>query len=330
MANNGESVDPALLYARMTGPRERGVASDMPSPMAADPFNPGRVIFPPEIVPGRVQPPRRRKRRKAPSGSHAPQARPEPVIPDFSHRPHEIPSYQEPVTWAKGTPKAPWLRWYDPMPWLRRHLPTLPPHDREEEPPPPLPGPMDTLKYAGKALGTGGGLLLAAGGALLVGGGVLLDLAASYKSAGGLWKEFGDAFDHRSSTPAPRDPALQREFMRLALERIKAEKGHPLSKLVNPQTGDWVGRKVYTMEPAVQAGHTISRWTGVPDMLALEDAEFNTILNVGERLGIPYFKPARLIGGVPVESWTARRWEDAGIIPKGTLAKAPWTAGWHP
>ncbi|MCP4570769.1 MAG: hypothetical protein GY838_00295 [bacterium] len=78
-------------------------------------------------------------------------------------------------------------------------------------------------------------------------------------------------------------------------------------------------------------GHAESLHAGGPERLFLEDADFNQMSNwCGERQGAVFRKPCVSIGGIPVDSRTARMWESIGALPSNTVASSPQGGGWTP
>jgi len=122
---------------------------------------------------------------------------------------------------------------------------------------------------------------------------------------------------------------LERQFMSEALETLKTSK-HPLHWLIKKDTGSWWSRKKHSFDPTVQAGHLVSRHSGLEERFALEDSTFNQwSSNRGESQGAIFIKDAVDIGGIPVERRTAELWERAGKLPAGTVASAPPHPGWR-
>src|SRR5215217_1141952 len=121
---------------------------------------------------------------------------------------------------------------------------------------------------------------------------------------------------------------LEKTFMSEALKALKAS-DHPLHWLIKKDTGSWLSRKKYSFDPTVQAGHLVSRHSGLEERFALEDSTYNQwSSNVGESQGAIFIKDAVDIGGIPVERRTAELWESAGKLPAGTVASAPAHPGW--
>lgn len=99
------------------------------------------------------------------------------------------------------------------------------------------------------------------------------------------------------------------------LRVILSDPHHPLRFLINPETRNWRARTHLSEEPAVQAGHLTSRHSGEPERFAIEDAFFNQASsNRGETQGAVFYKQAVEIGGVPVETTTARLYQNAGKL----------------
>jgi hypothetical protein len=120
-------------------------------------------------------------------------------------------------------------------------------------------------------------------------------------------------------------------FADWALKIILANPDHRLGYLVNRETGKWISRSPTTDLPAMQVGHRDSKFAGLPERLAIEDAEFNwTDGGVAETHGVALSKQTVLIDGVPVDYLTALRHEGKGGLPVGTTALAPSTEGWSP
>jgi RHS repeat-associated protein len=106
-----------------------------------------------------------------------------------------------------------------------------------------------------------------------------------------------------------------RGFMNSALKIIKQNPHHPLRFLVDPDTGKWIARSHLSQEPAVQAGHLVSRHSGAAQRFALEDAFFNQVSNwKGETQGAIFTKSAVDIQGVAVELRTAQMWKRLGLL----------------
>jgi hypothetical protein len=121
---------------------------------------------------------------------------------------------------------------------------------------------------------------------------------------------------------------LERTFMSEALGPLRGT-DHPLHWLIKKDTGSWWSRKKYSFDPSVQAGHLVSRHSGLEERFALEDSTYNQwSSNVGESQGAIFVKDAVDIGGIPVERRTAELWERSGKLPAGTVASAPPHPGW--
>jgi hypothetical protein len=122
-----------------------------------------------------------------------------------------------------------------------------------------------------------------------------------------------------------------RTFLRQAERIIKATPGHPLEKLINPQTGMFWGKKLISeidkAKPTFQAGHLTSRWAG-GETVALQDAYGNWFEGLWEGKSEAIFRQAIDIGGVPIERGTAQYLEFKGLIPKGSVENAKRCAGW--
>jgi hypothetical protein len=309
---NGNPID-AL---RGTTSTDRGLADFDQWPSGGvlrNPYDPARPIFPPEIVPGggtQPAPKRKRPRRVHPKSvpvqpaSSAPPGRTVQQI-DMSHY-RKASEWVDTPTWAKVSTTPDWLDWAGPFAKRvgRR-----------------------TLDFAGEAADTAAkGVALLAVGALALGAGTLEVL----KDAAGWASEAEKILSQRSQQVGKRnDGALRKRFIDDCAREIAAQKGHPLKKLLDPTTGGFKGRSVRSPLVSVHAGHTISRFSGAAPYFALEDPALNAFWNVGESVGAVFMKPAVVIGGVPVEYKTAWLWEQAGILTKGTLKKAPFTVGWH-
>lgn len=137
---------------------------------------------------------------------------------------------------------------------------------------------------------------------------------------------------------APR--ASARAFLRAALGKV-SEPAHPLHFLVVPdgkggyrwrttvrvtstgkvQVGRYPGAET---GPVVQGGHQAAYAAGAPQQFMLEDADINIV--GGETIeskGAYGFKPAVLIGDVPVEVASALHWERDRKLHPGTVERAP-------
>ncbi|HJQ03569.1 MAG TPA: polymorphic toxin type 5 domain-containing protein [Jatrophihabitans sp.] len=128
--------------------------------------------------------------------------------------------------------------------------------------------------------------------------------------------------------------AGERTFMDQALNIINNTSNHPLSFLVDPETGKWWGRSPYGAafddHPTVQAGHRLSRSAG-GEHLAVQDGFSNQLEGrVVEGRGNPVQREAIEIGGIPVDPLDAKFWEKEGLLPPGTVANAPIVPGWQP
>jgi len=102
---------------------------------------------------------------------------------------------------------------------------------------------------------------------------------------------------------------------------IASDDTHPLHFLLNE------GKLVED----VDAGHTMMHASGRREMLALEDRSLNR--NSYQELqdlrqGEPRRKEAIEIGGVTVELNSAKKWENEGNLPKGTVENALSRPGW--
>jgi hypothetical protein len=128
-----------------------------------------------------------------------------------------------------------------------------------------------------------------------------------------------------SSIPAqPRDREGEfTDMFRVEQARIIAsDKSHPLSRLLDEH-----GKLV----EGIDAGHTMMHASGRREMLALEDSSFNR--NSYQELqdlreGKPSRKDVIEIDGVTVELESAKKWENEGRIPKGTVENALSRPGW--
>lgn len=99
---------------------------------------------------------------------------------------------------------------------------------------------------------------------------------------------------------------------------------------------DWQGRRHAMNTPTVQAGHRVSKHSGAPERLAIEDADFNQLSNwVGETQRITFEKPTIMLQGVIVDKASAMRWAGpemskvTGLTPK-MIESAPAHPGWSP
>ncbi|MBO0792043.1 MAG: RHS repeat-associated core domain-containing protein, partial [Ktedonobacteraceae bacterium] len=120
---------------------------------------------------------------------------------------------------------------------------------------------------------------------------------------------------------ARNDSALQKAFMASALKTILNGcngKPHPLAELVDAKTRDWKGRSHLDEDvPTNQAGHDVSKHSGLPSGLSLEDSFFNQLTNwTGEKRSVKaiFEKPSIDICGVRVELRTAQMY--ARILPE--------------
>lgn len=81
----------------------------------------------------------------------------------------------------------------------------------------------------------------------------------------------------------PPDGPLRSAFKNWALNIIKSTPNHPLRFLKDPKTGTWYPNRInFPGDPSVDAGHTVSKWTGLPTYFALEDSDYNRNFNRGE------------------------------------------------
>ena len=193
--------------------------------------------------------------------------------------------------------------------------------DRKDKPDPRMPFLLREIgKGAGRALIT---WAVATG---------VLGLATAVKDLKELEKLADEVFEQRVQDRGRRDDNKDRkEFIDLVVRRIKMDATHPLRKLIDPNTGKLRGPRIlYSLQTTFDAGDTINAHSGVSPHYALELTIDNRGLMRGERLGVIFFKPAKLIGGIPVELKSAVYLEKVGIIPKGTLNESPLTLGWSP
>jgi RHS repeat-associated protein len=134
--------------------------------------------------------------------------------------------------------------------------------------------------------------------------------------------------DDASARPNRR---FNQRFARAQLRTILSSSEHPLSFLVSRATQSWLGRSVWSTEPAVHVGHATSFHSGAEERLYLEDPFFNNLSNwLGESLGVIFEKSGVLIGDVPVELRTANLWENLGLLPTGTVVNAAASQGYIP
>jgi hypothetical protein len=168
---------------------------------------------------------------------------------------------------------------------------------------------------------------------------IALAAAAGVNSLGGTARDLAElekladeVFKQRTQDRGKRnDNKERRQFIRLVEKRIGMDETHPLKKLIDPKTGRLRGPRIlYSFELPVDAGDVINAHSGVPPHYALELTLDNRGLMRGERLGVIFFKPAKLIGGVPVMLNTAVYLEKKGIIPAGSVEESPLTLGWDP
>lgn len=130
-----------------------------------------------------------------------------------------------------------------------------------------------------------------------------------------------------------RSGSLRRIFMDRSLQTILANPNHPLSFLVNRQSGSWIARSHLSEEPTAQAGHLLTRWMadllGDVERFGVEDALLNQLTNwLGETGSRAWFaKEAVEVEGVVVELETLKRWanEVEELIPYIDRARSP---GW--
>jgi hypothetical protein len=116
--------------------------------------------------------------------------------------------------------------------------------------------------------------------------------------------------------------------MGLCREHIAQTEDHPLRKLLD-DNGQWRSRSHLSEEFTVQAGHLVSRHSGLEERFALEDSFYNQVSNWrGESQGYIFVKSAVLIGDIPVELRTAQMWARTGLIDPDVLAAALPHDGW--
>ena len=98
--------------------------------------------------------------------------------------------------------------------------------------------------------------------------------------------------------------------MRRALKMILADPEHPLRFLVNPSTGDWMARSHLSELPAVQGGHKVTRYTGEPEFIGIEEAFLNQLTNWKGETGRRAWWDKEFIDvkGIPVECESAKSW----------------------
>jgi hypothetical protein len=133
------------------------------------------------------------------------------------------------------------------------------------------------------------------------------------------------------------DKEAQRLFRDWALDKIVNTDGHRLQCLVDPKTKKWYSNGVnFPNEPSIDAGHNMSKWTGGPQYLSIEDSDFNRTFNRGEgqsKGGVFFQKQSVSIDGVPVERRTAlmlertRSDKGQGGLKPGDVAAAPVVKG---
>lgn len=137
----------------------------------------------------------------------------------------------------------------------------------------------------------------------------------------------------RRQSPPNRSRMTSR-FREWAIDRISGTQGHLLEFLLDDSKGDFLSaprRRHSDLADslAVEMGHRISRHTGAPEGIAIQDAWTNQIDNIViERLGGWVDNPTIEIGGVPVDLRSAWLWESWGLLPEGTCATAPRALGW--
>lgn len=145
--------------------------------------------------------------------------------------------------------------------------------------------------------------------------------------------------DHRRIVQRHRE-----RFMREQLNTIRADPSHPLRGLLNSRGDDWFGRNHGRprnnpqVEIGVQAGHLKGRaallqeLNGELERFAVEDSLLNQLdgRNEGEgpTRGVIFDKTALDIGGVAVETQTARDYAKLGYIDEDVVANAPKHPGW--
>jgi hypothetical protein len=126
--------------------------------------------------------------------------------------------------------------------------------------------------------------------------------------------------------------------MRWALQEILSRpptQRHTLSFLVNPTTKNWYGRYGSRREdaqqnehhPAVQAGHLVT-FAALDENQELNSSVESIRDDTGQRVGAFAINHAVSIEGVPVMYATAKMWEAAEMLPKGTLSAAQPHSGW--
>jgi RHS repeat-associated protein len=131
-----------------------------------------------------------------------------------------------------------------------------------------------------------------------------------------------------------RDDAKERrEFRAWVTQKIMSGCNgavHPLRNILNEQGEPYNAASKASEEPIFDAGHPLSAGAGGKRM-GMEDSSFNREEGFkDERKGVIFEKPHIDICGVSVELRTARKWESAGLIPKGTVAGSPVSGGWLP
>lgn len=118
-----------------------------------------------------------------------------------------------------------------------------------------------------------------------------------------------------------------RKHMETVLNIIGKSDEHPLKFLLN-QKGTWMGRWPKEHELSVQAGHAVSRFSGLQERFLVEDAAYNQMFSTPERAGRIIYRSGILIEGVPVEEHTAKYWIQAGYLNKSIVENAEPTLGW--
>ena len=98
----------------------------------------------------------------------------------------------------------------------------------------------------------------------------------------------------------------------------------------------WQGRRHSMDTPAVQAGHRVSKHSGAPEFLAIEDADLNQLTNwTGESAGITFDKETIVIDGAIVDRASALRWSQENMrdytkLSRKIVERAPAHPGWTP
>jgi RHS repeat-associated protein len=129
------------------------------------------------------------------------------------------------------------------------------------------------------------------------------------------------------------------EFRTWVLKQIWDKNNHPLRFLLVQDNGKFLRRfhkpptrrheDLIDHPHVFEAGHLVSKHSGEPELLAVQAGWENQYDNIsGENKGVIIERAAIDVGGVPVELRTAEWWEDAGYLPRGTVAQAVKTGGW--